>query len=77
MDAGFPPEERTVVKVLTRQAEAFGDKELVVSADGESVTYRELDEVSNRIAHGVEALGIEHQEPVLAMLPDVIACPKR
>ena len=64
-----PLEERTLGQVLAKQAKALGSKPMMIATTGESVTYRELDEISNRIAHGLAGLGIEAQEPVLAMLP--------
>jgi len=65
-------EDRTLGRVLARQAAKYGGKRLITCVSGESISYRELDRVSNRIAHGVAELGIGHQEPVLVMLPDVI-----
>ena len=65
-------EERTLGRVLARQASKFGDKTLITSVSGESVSYRELDQVSTRMAHGLAKLGVNFHEPVLVMLPDVI-----
>ena len=70
--ADYPLEERTVGRVLERSVERFGDKTFVETVAGERVSYREMDRLSNRFAHGVAAFGIAHQEPVLVMLPDVV-----
>ena len=66
----FALEERTVGQVLARNAAEFGDKPLVKTVDGETLTYSGLERLSNRLAHGIAAFGIAHQEPVLVMLPD-------
>ena len=68
--SGFELEERTVTQVLARGAERHPDKPLIKCVTGEEVTYGALDALSNRMAHGIAAFGIEHQAPVLIMLPD-------
>ncbi len=68
----FALEERTVGQVLARNAARFGDKIMIESVTGEALSYAELDALSNRLAHGIAAFGVGHQEPVLIMLPDAI-----
>ena len=68
----IPLEERTVGKILANRAREYGDKPFVETVEGEMVTYRGLHERSNQFAHGLAAFGIEHQEPVLVMLPDAL-----
>lgn len=66
----FASDERTVVHVLRRAVETCPDKTWIVS-EAASLTYGELDTLSNRIAHGYLAQGLEAGETVLFMLPDV------
>ena len=69
--AEIPLEDRTLGRVLGRAVALFGDKPFLKTVQGEVVTYAELDRRSNRLAHGIAAFGIGHQETVLVMLPDV------
>ena len=68
----FALEDRTVGRVLAHHAEKYGDKALIRTVSGERLTYRELDATSNRMAHGIAAFGIGHQDAVLVMMPDVL-----
>ena len=70
--AQFPLEERTVGHTLAAQAAKYGDKPLFIAVSGESVSYRDMDRETNRIANGLVALGVGHQDTVLVMLPDTI-----
>lgn len=63
-------EERTLGQLIAKQARDLGDKVFVQTTDGETLTYRDLHLRSNQLAHGLAELGIEHQEPVLVMMPD-------
>lgn len=45
-------EERAVGQLVERRAREFGDKAFVETTDGETMSYRELHERSNRLAHG-------------------------
>ena len=65
-------EDRTLGRVLSIAAEQFADKPLIVDVEGDTITYAETDHRANRIANGLANLGVEHQEPVLFMLPDGI-----
>jgi crotonobetaine/carnitine-CoA ligase len=64
------PHERTLATVLARRVERHGGRPFLIT-DAGPMTYRAVDEQSNRIAHGLGALGIGAGEPVLAMLPNV------
>ncbi len=55
--------------VLAKRVERFGDKPFLVTDDGR-LSYREFDALSNRLAHGLAALGIVPGEAVLVMLPN-------
>ena len=70
--SSIPLEERTVGHILARQAAAYGEKPFVETIGGETISYREIHERSNCLAHGLAAFGIGFQEPVLIMLPDTI-----
>ncbi|MGH6720044.1 MAG: AMP-binding protein [Alphaproteobacteria bacterium] len=65
-------EERTVASVLARRVARHGDRPFLITAEG-ALSYRAVDTAANRIAHGIEALGIAAGEPVLIMLPNVPA----
>lgn len=67
-----PLHQRTVGQVLSAAAARLGDKPFIVDVEGGSISYREMDQMAHRIANGLAALGIGHQEPVLYMLPDSI-----
>ena len=68
----YPLEDRTVGRILTIAAEQMGEKPLIIDVEGGEISYREMDSRAHRIAHGLAAFGIEHQEPVLFMLSDTI-----
>jgi carnitine-CoA ligase len=65
-----PRHDQSVGRVLSKRVDAHGDAPLLI-ADGGTLTYRDVDEASNRLANGVEALGIGAGETVLAMMPNV------
>lgn len=56
----------------TRSAATYGDRPAIVG-DRRSVTYAELENEANRLAHGLMALGIRSREPVAVMS---INCPE-
>ena len=70
--SNIPLEERTVGQILAKRAEQYGDKPFVETIGGEAISYRDIHQRSNRLAHGLAAFGIDFQEPVLIMMPDVI-----
>ena len=72
LPAEYPPEKRTVGQVLRHASQCLTDKPLLIDIEGDTLTYREADRRADQIAHGLAQLGIEHQEPVLFMLPDGI-----
>ena len=65
-------EDRTVGRILSIRAEEFGEKVFVETTEGDSVTYKQMHEQSNSLAHGLEDFGVGFQETVLVMLPDTI-----
>ena len=64
-----PRVEQTLLQVLQKRATRSGEKPWLLAGD-HSVTYREMDQLSNRLARGMTALGIGSGEPVLLMMPD-------
>jgi crotonobetaine/carnitine-CoA ligase len=65
-------EDRTVGRILAIAAAQMGDKPLVIDVDGDAISYREMDSQANRMARGLAAFGVHHQEPVAFMLNDTI-----
>ncbi|AGM05507.1 non-ribosomal peptide synthetase/MFS transporter [Amycolatopsis keratiniphila] len=68
--AGPAPERtglRPVHTLIEAAADRFPDRIAVVGATG-SLTYRQLDERANRIAHRLRALGVRADEPVGLLL---------
>ena len=61
--------DQTVGNVLAARAKELGDKVYIRDVGGETITYAELHRTANRLAHGLAALGVDHQEPVLTLLP--------
>ena len=70
--SNLPLEERTVGRILARQADRLPDKNFIETTSGNSISYRDMHLRSNQFAWGTAAFGIESQEPVLVMLPDSI-----
>ncbi len=79
---GLESQERTLVHVLARAVEQHRDKPWIVT-ENISLTYGEVDLLSNRVANGMTVLGIAPGDTVLFMLPDTpdfvatwVACSK-
>ena len=70
--SNLPLEERTVGRILARQADRLADKNFIETTSGNCISYRDMHLRSNQFARGTAAFGIENQEPVLVMLPDTI-----
>jgi len=70
--SNLPLVERTVGRILARQADRFADKNFIETTSGDCISYRDMHLRSNQFAQGAAAFGIESQEPVLVMLPDTI-----
>ena len=64
------PVEQDLRAFLKGKADALSDKPYLFFGD-ETVSYRELDGRSNRVANGVMALGVRPGERVGVMLPNV------
>ena len=66
-----PREDQTVGKVLAKRVARDGDATFIV-ADDRTLTYREADLASNRVANAVETIGIAAGQTVLVMMPNVV-----
>src|SRR5260370_11702259 len=71
MPLAAAPDERTLVHVLRKAADAFPDKDWLVT-DAGAATYREMETLSNRLANGLAAAGIGGGRTVLGMMQDGI-----
>jgi long-chain acyl-CoA synthetase len=63
---------RTIPALLRRQAQIYADKVFLYFHDLE-VSYRALDEITNRVANGLSALGVHKGDKVCLLLPN---CPE-
>jgi crotonobetaine/carnitine-CoA ligase len=61
----------TLTAVLAERVAQSGDRPFLVT-DAGTISYREFDRHSTRVAHGLERLGISEEEPVLIMLPNTL-----
>ena len=68
---GEPRAEQALHQVLAKRVAQFGDKPWIVAGE-RSLSYREIDALSNRVARGIAGLGPAPGETVLFMLPDTI-----
>jgi len=63
---------RVVHRVLERQAEKYGDRTFIYFNDKE-LSYRDFDEASNRVAFGLQRMGVAKGDKVAIMMPN---CPE-
>jgi crotonobetaine/carnitine-CoA ligase len=76
----FPPlslafearEDWIFSRVLAERARTHGDRPFLQPLDGTALTYAEADRLTNRLAHGLRALGVERGDRVLLMLPNTV-----
>lgn len=77
---GFPPlslafparEDWIFSRVLAERARTHGDRLFIQPLDGPALTYAEADRLTNRLAHGLRALGVAHGDRVLLMMPNTV-----
>src|ERR1051326_7936083 len=62
----------TIAALLAQQAQAMPDK-IFLYFGAQEVSYRELDEITNRVAAGLRALGMAKNDKLCVMLPN---CPE-
>ncbi len=58
----------TLTEMLERTVRTFPDKPAIVSGAG-ALTYREFDEVTNRLANMLLGLGVKPGDPVAVLMP--------
>jgi crotonobetaine/carnitine-CoA ligase len=63
---------RTLGEIIEEKAEAHGDKVFLELEGGSTVTYRECDEITNRIAHGLKSLGLHKGDTLATFLPNCL-----
>ncbi len=73
-DPGVPPmvhfEETTLSRALSRNAERFPDRPALMFL-GNTIGYRRLDEMVDRLSHALAALGIGPGDRVATLLPNI------
>jgi crotonobetaine/carnitine-CoA ligase len=76
----FPPltltfqdrEDWIFSRVLAERARTHGDRPFLAPLDAPALTYAEADRLTNRLAHGLAALGVGRGDRVLVMLPNTV-----
>jgi len=63
----------TIPGVVARAVATVPDK-VFLDFEGETLTYRAFDLLSNRYAHGLAALGLRAGQPVAVMLDNSMTC---
>lgn len=61
---------RTLGQILEEKAETCGSKGFLQYEEGREVTYREVNEIVNRIANGLRRFGVEKGDRVALFLPN-------
>jgi len=69
---GVTPDCVTMRDLVVKRAEEYGDKPLLICR-GETLTYRDADQLSNRVAHGLRAEGIGHGDVVGTFMYNAVA----
>lgn len=64
----IPQTRWTLVDLVTAQSAAYGDKEFMSFEDGSSMSFRELDEATDRVATALGDLGLEPEDRLLGLL---------
>ena len=65
---------QTLGQIIEDKAETCGDKVFLQYEEGKEVTYREVNEIANRIANGLRRLGMEKGDKVALFLPNSLEC---
>jgi crotonobetaine/carnitine-CoA ligase len=68
----YPFGEQTLGHIISDKAETQGDKVFLQYEGGSCVTYRQCDEITNRIAHGLQRLGLKKGDTVATFLPNCL-----
>lgn len=65
---------QTLGSIIEKRASSCGDKTFIQYEEGEEITYREVDEITNRIANGLIGTGIKKGDRVAIFLPNSLEC---
>jgi crotonobetaine/carnitine-CoA ligase len=65
---------RTLGQIIEEKAETRGNKVFLQYEEGKEITYREVNDIANRIANGLRTLGIEKGDKVALFLPNSLDC---
>jgi crotonobetaine/carnitine-CoA ligase len=65
---------QTLGQIIEDKAETCGNKGFLQYEGGKEVTYREVNEIVNRVANGLLKLGIEKGDKVALFLPNSLDC---
>ena len=70
----LPAYYRTLSEIVEERAESCGDKVFLQYEEGAGITYREVHEITNRIANGLIRIGIEKGDRIAIFLPNSLEC---
>ena len=65
---------QTLGQIIEDKADACGDKGFLQYEEGKEVTYREVNEIANRVANGLLKLGVEKGDKIALFLPNSLEC---
>jgi len=68
----YPFSQQTLGQLLEDKAETGGDKAFLQYEEGNGVTYREVNEITNRIANGLIRLGLKKGDNLATFLPNCL-----
>lgn len=66
----YPFSRQTLGQILEDKADTCGDKAFLQYEEGKEVTYREVNEITNKIANGFIRLGLKKGDKVATFLPN-------
>jgi crotonobetaine/carnitine-CoA ligase len=66
----FPFKEQALGHIIEDKAATCGDKIFLEYENGETVTYRQIDEITNRVANGLRKIGLKKGEFIATFLPN-------
>ncbi|KUO75104.1 MAG: hypothetical protein APF81_02570 [Desulfosporosinus sp. BRH_c37] len=68
----YPFAQQALGQIIEDKAELHGDKVFLQYEDGEEVTYRECNEITNQVANGLRKLGLEKGDTIATFLPNCL-----
>jgi crotonobetaine/carnitine-CoA ligase len=70
----YPFNQQTLGKIIEIIADRYGDRPFLQYEEEKAVTYREVDEITNKIANGLRRIGVEKGDKVAFFLPNSLEC---